>query len=356
MDDNPAAADTSAVQLRNIVDRWFDGAQVVARKLNEIDSDIAEWYRFHLDRDNLVMAEIPRGKDAGTYGDWIDEMYGVMRERIDTNIASAGKLISQLEAIKSKWIGDRLLLAFPALGFFESQNQKWKSAWERLLWAHEMIGFLWPQVIKHVDSIFESRRLCDLSYLELSKGMTTAVGVSTGALRDADLKLIEERLFTEMAEVIRDLRLEGQSQVKTQTTEAPAVEVQAEPDSSCEGKGSLTQPELTEVLAGIIKLDPKRRWTAEELVVEVEKSKPGRRTSETSVGDNLVYKEMLKQQGRTRNRRPKIIATDNIEQVYSVVRSSEHADELNRLISEQERNDAADRGRKVKGRRIKGTD
>jgi hypothetical protein len=201
-------------EMRQCVAEWFDGAQGVALKLNEIDSDIAEWYRFHLDRDNLVMAEIPWGIGGGdelfagagyaTYGDWIDEMYGVMRERIDSNIASVGKLISQLEAIKSEWIGDRLLLAFPALGFFESQNQKWKSAWERLLWAHEMIGFLWPQVIKHVDSISESRRLCDLSYLELSKGMTTAIGASTGALRDADLKLIEERLFAEMAQVIRD--------------------------------------------------------------------------------------------------------------------------------------------------------
>jgi hypothetical protein len=42
---------------------------------------------------------------------------------------------------------------------------------------------------------------------------------------------------------------------------------------------SLTQLELSEVLASIIKPDTERRWTAEQLVPEVEKRKPGRNTS-----------------------------------------------------------------------------
>lgn len=249
-------------ELRRSVAEWFDGAQVVARKLNKLDTDISDWYRFHLDRNKLAMAEIPRDKDGGTYGDWIDEMYGAIQKRIDSELASVSKTIALLEAMKSKGIGDRLLLAFPALGYFESRNQRWKFAWERLLSAHEMIVILWPEVMKDVDDLSQSRRVCDVSPEEFMGELRVAVGVGFGAMRDADLKLIEERLFAEMAQVIRDVSLNtpgNKSQEPKIDTQNPQKEdesfrVELDEDSMVMYFGNHKYDRLTKRIVKVLKV------------------------------------------------------------------------------------------------------
>jgi hypothetical protein len=120
---------------------------------------------------------------------------------------------------------------------------------------------------------------------------------------------------------------------------------------------SLSEIELQEALSGIFRKDKERRWTAAELVPEVEKCRPGRRTSETSIGDNLAYKALLEKQGRTRTRRIKMQAVADFEQeAAKAVSRSQVPDELARLIADQERNLAADKGKRIKGKPIKGTD
>lgn len=210
-------------ELRRGIAEWFDSAQKVAQLLNGLDSDIREYYLYHLkprDETTKALRAIPKPEgEHETYGEWLDEMFEHNARKIDRDFEHVRKIVNLLGSIKKQWLGDRLLLAFPTLGFFEleshfkgSGKQRWKFAWDRLFSAFEMIELIWPMVKEYPNAKSEFRRVCDISPEEFDNGLEIAASVGVGALSDSHLEAIENRLFTEMAQVLRDLNSENHTQ------------------------------------------------------------------------------------------------------------------------------------------------
>ena len=162
-------------------------------------------------------------------------------------------------------------------------------------------------------------------------------------------RAVDPSLIQEFVEAVRAL-----SNTSETSGADPSPEAVQDPKPNKTELDSLSDSELTVVLAKIIEEDPRKRWTASKLVPEVENRRPGRRTSDTSIGQNLIFKRLLEKQGRNRRRRIKTQNVEDLEQVAgNVVAKSYATDRLSRLVEEQAREDAADQGSRRKGRRAR---
>lgn len=124
------------------------------------------------------------------------------------------------------------------------------------------------------------------------------------------------------------------------------IECTKEPQAGDACSTRRTSMSLDEVNTAIITICGQHHeaanWTAQQFKAEIEKKYPVKKTSATNIKKTAIWPQLMEGTGRGRTHRP-------------VVRS-EDTGMLNNLISQQEREMAAESGTKIQGRRVASRD